>query len=82
MCYLGPRQLAQRVQQSLEGSVWNVALELLEFLFRENLHEIVNVQQDPIKVDTVDGRWEEADHPPQTLNTHTHTRQFQTTTTV
>lgn len=60
------------MQQSLEGSVWNVTLELLEFLFRENLHEIVNVQQDPIKVDAVDGCWEEADHPPQTLKTHKH----------
>lgn len=47
----------------------DVALQLLEFLFRENLHEVVDVQQDAIEVDAVDGRREEADHPPQTLDT-------------
>lgn len=47
----------------------DVALQLLEFLFRENLHEVVDVQQDAIEVDAVDGRREEADHPPQTLHT-------------
>lgn len=47
----------------------DVALQLLEFLLRENLHEVVDVQQDAIEVDAVDGRREEADHPPQTLDT-------------
>lgn len=56
--------------------MWNVTLQLLEFLFGENLHEVVDIQQDPIKVDTVDGRWEEADHPPQTLNTQTQDSQY------
>lgn len=54
----------------------DVTLELLELLFGENLHKVVDVQQDPIKVDTVDGLWEEADHPPQTLNTQTQESQF------
>lgn len=49
--------------------MWDITLKLLEFLFGENLHEVVNIQEDPIKVDTIDGCWEEADHPPQTLDT-------------
>lgn len=52
----------------------DVALQLLEFLFRENLHEVVDVQQDAIEVDAVDGRREEADHPPQTLHTRGQVR--------
>lgn len=46
----------------------DVALELLEFLFGTDLHEVVDVQQDPIQVYAVDGLWEKADDPPQTLN--------------
>lgn len=71
VCYLGPGELAQCVQQSLEGSVWNVTFELLQFLFGENLHKVVNVQQDPIKVDVVNVHWEKADNPPKTLNRNT-----------
>lgn len=44
---------------------------MLQFVFGENLHQVVNVQQDTIQVDAVDGLREETDHPPQTLNTHT-----------
>ena len=66
--HLGPRQVAQSVQQGLEGSVRNVALQLLQLLFGENLHEVVDVQQDPVQVDAVDGAGQEADHPPQALH--------------
>jgi len=51
--------------------VGDVTLQLLQFLFGENLHEVVDVQQDPVQVDAVDRLREEADHPPQALNTHT-----------
>lgn len=69
MRYLGSSQLAQCVQQSFQGSMGDIALKLLELLFGENLHEVVNVEEDPIEVDTIDGCREEADHPPQTLDT-------------
>lgn len=49
--------------------MWEVALHLLQFLSGKHLHEVVDVQQDPIQVDAVDGLWEQADHLPQTLNT-------------
>ena len=51
----------------------DITLQLLQFLLGECFHEEVDVQQDPIQVDGVDGLWEEADHPPQTLGTHTQT---------
>lgn len=51
----------------------DVALQLLEFFLGENLHKVVDVQEDPIEVDAVDCRWEEADHPPETLNARKQT---------
>lgn len=59
------------MQQRLQRPVGDVALQMLQFVFGENLHQVVNVQQDTIQVDAVDGLREETDHPPQTLNTHT-----------
>lgn len=52
--------------------MWDIALELLKFLFGKNFHEVVDIQQDPIQVYVVDGLWEEADNPPQTLNVNKH----------
>lgn len=65
--YLDPGELAERVAEGLQGPVRNVRLQLLQLLFRENLHEVVDVQQDPVQVQAVDILWQEADHPPQTL---------------
>lgn len=45
----------------------HVALQLLQLLFRENLHEVMDVQQDAVQVNTVNGLGQEADHSPQTL---------------
>lgn len=57
--------------------MWDVTLQLLEFFFGENLHKVVDIQEDPIKVDVIDSCGEEADHPPQTLNTQTQKSQLQ-----
>lgn len=70
--HLGPGQLAQGVQQGLHGPVWDIGLQLLQFLFGENLHEVVDVKQDPVQVDAVDAFWQEADHLPQTLRRREH----------
>lgn len=47
--------------------MWHVTLQLLQLLFRENLHEVMDVQQDAVQVNTVNGLGQEADHSPQTL---------------
>lgn len=65
--YLGSGQLAECVQQGLQGPVGHVALELLELLLGKHLHEVVDVQQDAIQVDAADGFRKEPDHTPQTL---------------
>ena len=65
--YLGTLQLAERVQEGLECPMRDVALELLELLLGEHLHEVVHVQEDAVQVDGVDGLRKEPDHPPQAL---------------
>ena len=65
--YLSARELAECVQQGLEGPVGHVTLQLLELVLGEHLHEVVHVQQDAVQIDAVDALWEVADHPPQTL---------------
>lgn len=57
--------------------MWDIALELLKFLFGKNFHEVVDIQQDPVQVYVVDGLWEEADNPPQTLNVNKHELEVQ-----
>lgn len=56
--YLGSSEFTQCVQQGLEGPVGYVTLQLLELLFGEHLHEVVNIQQDAVQIDAVDGLWQ------------------------
>lgn len=37
----------------------------------------MDIQQDPVQVYVVDGLWEEADNPPQTLNVNKHELEVQ-----
>ncbi len=62
--YLGAGESAECVQQCLQRPVGNVTLQLFQLLFRENLHEVVHIQQDAVQINTVDGLWQETDHSP------------------
>lgn len=62
--YLGTSEPAERVQQRLQRPVGNIALQLFELLFRENLHEVVHIQQDAVQINTVDSLRQETDHSP------------------
>lgn len=65
--YLGSSEFTQCVQQGLKGPVGHVRLQLLQFLLGEHLHKVVDIQQDAVQVDAVDGLWQEPDHTPQAL---------------
>lgn len=62
--YLGTSEPAERVQQRLQRPMRNVTLQLFELLFRENLHEVVHIQQDAVQINTVDSLRQETDHSP------------------
>ena len=67
--YLGSSEFTQCVQQCLECPVGHVRLQLLQLLLGEHLHKVVDIQQDAVQVDAVDGLRQEPDHTPQALKT-------------
>lgn len=64
---LGPFQLAQGVKQRLQCPNREVTLTLLQLLFGKDLHENVDIQQNPIQIDAIDGFRKKTHHSPQTL---------------
>lgn len=64
---LGPFQLAQGVKQSLQCPNRKLTLTLLQLLFGEDLHENVDIQQNPIQIDAINGFRKKTHHSPQTL---------------
>lgn len=64
---LGPFQLAQGVKQSLQCPYRKLTLTLLQLLFGKDLHENVDIQQNPIQIDAINGFRQKTHHSPQTL---------------
>lgn len=64
---LGPFQLAQGVKECLQCPNRELTLTLLQLLFGKDLHENVDIQQNPIQIDAIDGFRKKTHHSPQTL---------------
>ena len=72
---LGPFQLAQGVKQGLQCPYRKLTLALLQFLFGKDLHENMNIQQNPIQIDAVNSFRKKTHHSPQTLEREANLKQ-------